>query len=117
MNQWGSRQMSHDKAIRADKDKPASKTGLRRLRILILFTVLVASLSVFLYKIYLSYGKAITGYGEDWESLAILDSKQPDALSGGDLTHFKFGNISFAQEPYNLESSKWTVSSITLSPV
>lgn len=101
--------MSHDNAIRVERDKSASKTGLKRLRTLVLYTALVASLSVFVYKVYLSYGKAITGYGDDWESLAILDSKHPDSLSGGDLTHFKFGNISFEQEPYNLH---WKLSAL-----
>jgi CxxC motif-containing protein (DUF1111 family) len=68
----------------------------------VLYCTLAVSLSVFGYSWYSSYWKAWTGYGEDWDSLALLDTKHPDALSGGDLSHFKFGNISFEQEPYNL---------------
>ena len=101
--------MNHHNAIGTKNDKPNTKDGLKRIRTLILYTALVASVSGLLYKVYLSYGKAITGYGEDWESLAILDTKHPDSLSGGDLTHFKFGNISFEQEPYNLH---WRLSAL-----
>ncbi|WP_309400977.1 di-heme oxidoredictase family protein [Cerasicoccus maritimus] len=75
----------------------------------VLYLGMIVSLGVFAVTVYSSYWKAKTGYGDDWESLAILDGKHPDSLTGGDLTHFKFGNISFEQEPYNLH---WKLSAL-----
>lgn len=84
-------------------------SGIRKTLNLLLYTGLIASLTAFGYTYYNSHWKAKTGYGNDWKSLAILDTKHPDSLSGGDLTHFKFGNLSFEQEPYNLH---WKLSAL-----
>lgn len=68
----------------------------------VVFSLLSASLAVFGYSLYKSHWKMLEGYGDDQASLDIINRKDPRALSGGDLTHFKFGNISFEQEAYNL---------------
>lgn len=78
-------------------------------RTVLLYGTLFSTLAVLGYVLHGSFWKAKTGYGSDWESLAILDKKHPDSLSGGDLSHFKFGNISFEQEPYNLH---WKLSAL-----
>ncbi len=44
----------------------------------------------------------LPAYGENAEDLAYLKKADPRALSGGDLTHFKFGADSFAEEAVNL---------------
>lgn len=68
----------------------------------VVYSLLGGSLALVGYTAYESMWQAKTGYGKDYETLSILDTKDPRALTGGDLTHFKFGNISFEQEPYNL---------------
>lgn len=64
--------------------------------------VLVVSLGVLGYTYYESKIKPLSGYGDDWAALDYLKDKDPKALSGGDLTHFFFGDISFITEAQNL---------------
>ncbi len=63
---------------------------------------LAISLGVLGYTYYDSKIKPLSGYGDDWGALDYLKDKDPKALSGGDLTHFFFGNISFITEAQNL---------------
>ncbi len=63
---------------------------------------LAISLGVLGYTYYESKIKPLSGYGDDWGALDYLKDKDPKALSGGDLTHFFFGDISFITEAQNL---------------
>lgn len=64
--------------------------------------VLAVSLSVLGYTYYDTKIKPLSGYGDDWAALDYLKEKDPKALSGGDLTHFMFGDVSFVSEAQNL---------------
>ena len=63
---------------------------------------LAISVGVLGYTYYDSKIKPLSGYGDDWEAMEYLKDKDPKALSGGDLTHFFFGDISFITEAQNL---------------
>lgn len=70
---------------------------------------LAVSGGVFAYTFYESRIKPLSGYGEDWAALEELKTKDPRALSGGDLTHFMFGDVSFETETANLP---WQLSAV-----
>ena len=70
---------------------------------------LVACSGVFAYTFYESRIKPLDGYGDDWKPIDVLKSKPAKALSGGDLTHFMFGDISFETEAHNLP---WQLSAL-----
>ena len=63
---------------------------------------LAISLGVLGYTYYDKKIKPLSGYGDDPAALDYLKDKDPRALSGGDLTHFMFGNVSFLTEAQNL---------------
>lgn len=86
-----------------------AKSILNGWRGAVVYCVLGASLAGLFYTLYHSHWKMLEGYGEDYGSLSVIKGKDPRALSGGDLTHFKFGNISFEQEAYNLH---WKLSAL-----
>ena len=69
------------------------KTGL---------VLLSATLGLFGYTYYQSKIKPLAGYGDDWAAIGSLKKRDPKALSGGDLTHFMFGDVSFESEAANL---------------
>ena len=71
--------------------------------------VLVISLIVLGYYYYQSKIKPLSGYGTDWTSMDMLKGKSPKALSGGDVTHFMFGDVSFESETLNLP---WQLSAL-----
>ncbi|WP_415889018.1 di-heme oxidoredictase family protein [Neptuniibacter sp. SY11_33] len=73
-----------------------------RLTLKIGLGALAISLGVLGYTYYESKIKPLSGYGDDWAALDYLKDKDPKALSGGDLTHFFFGDISFITEAQNL---------------
>lgn len=70
---------------------------------------LVVCGGVFAYTYYESRIKPLSGYGDDWEPVDVLKTMDPKALSGGDLTHFMFGDISFESEAANLP---WKLSAL-----
>ncbi len=61
---------------------------------------LVAAIGALAYYAYKAY--YLPAYGDRPEELAYLEGQDPRALAGGDLTHFKFGENSFAEEAANL---------------
>lgn len=73
-----------------------------KIKMIILVSVLIVCLGALTRVLYFSYWKMLTGYGENTALIEQLNEKDPRALSAGDLTHFKFGNISFAQKASNL---------------
>jgi CxxC motif-containing protein (DUF1111 family) len=93
----------------SEQQNPSKKKSFTGWKGAIVYTLLGGSIALICYTFYHSHWQAKTGYGQDHESLAILDKKDPRSLSGGDMTHFKFGNISFEQEPYNLH---WKLSAL-----
>lgn len=70
---------------------------------------LVLCSGTFAYTYYESRIKPLAGYGDDWQPIDVLRSKPAKALSGGDLTHFMFGDISFETEAHNLP---WQLSAL-----
>ncbi len=78
------------------------KSRYQKIKNVVLVLCLIGSIASLGYVYYFSYWKMYTGYGDDPTDLLTLEDKDPKSLSAGDLTHFKFGNISFEQEAYNL---------------
>jgi len=70
---------------------------------------LVISLSVFSFTFYQSRIKPLSGYGDDMAAIAALNARDPRSLSGGDVTHFMFGGVSFESETANLP---WQLSAL-----
>lgn len=93
-------------AVSASSDSSPQKSSLT---LKIGLGALAISLGVFGYTYYQSKIKPLSGYGEDWAALDELKTKDPKALSGGDLTHFMFGDISFESEAANLP---WQLSAL-----
>jgi len=94
-----------DDTVNMMPDRASPKVFLRPL----MWLVLALSLMVLGYTLYQSYWRMWTGYGDDMAHIERLMQKDPRSLSGGDLTHFKFGNISFEQEAPNLH---WKLSAL-----
>lgn len=86
-----------DAAINGKSSKSSSSWLLK-----ISLPILIVSVGYFAYTYYQSKIKPLSGYGEDWAALEELNSKEPKALLGGDLTHFMYGGDSFATEAANL---------------
>ncbi|MCV6611674.1 MAG: c-type cytochrome [Amphritea sp.] len=84
--------------------KTHSETPIRKPSwVLISGLILLAiSLAVLAYTYYQSKIKPLSGYGDDMAAIDEINSHDPRALSGGDLTHFMFGDISFETEAANL---------------
>ena len=82
----------------AEKNKRQGNDRLLKLSL----SVLALALAYFAYTYYESRIKPLSGYGDDWQALDYLNDKDPRALSGGDLTHFMFGDVSFETEAANL---------------
>ena len=62
--------------------------------------LLVVAISALAYQSFKSF--YIPAYGENPEELAYLEDADPRALLGGDLTHFKYGDVSFSEPAANL---------------
>ncbi len=86
----------------AISDHSEKKPKSTSLTLKIGLSALAISLGVLGYTYYNSKIKPLSGYGDDWGALDYLKEKDPKALSGGDLTHFFFGDISFITEAQNL---------------
>ena len=71
--------------------------------------ILFISLTVLAYYFYHSKIKPLSGYGDDLAAMEMLKDKDPRALSGGDVTHFMFGDVSFEAETLNLP---WQLSAL-----
>lgn len=70
--------------------------------LIISLIALAVSLVVLVITFYYSKIKPLSGYGDDMDAIAELKAKDPRALSGGDVTHFMFGDVSFESETINL---------------
>jgi len=81
----------------SDKQSPFS-----RLFLIISLVVLGVSLTVFAVTFYDSRIQPLSGYGDDMAAIDELNARDPRALSGGDVTHFMFGGVSFETETANL---------------
>ena len=83
------------------EDLEAAKQGLSFV-FLISLLVLAVSLATFIAAYYYSKIKPFSGYGDDMDAIVELNDRDPRALSGGDVTHFMFGDVSFESEAANL---------------
>jgi CxxC motif-containing protein (DUF1111 family) len=81
---------------------PEHSPRKRRKLLTIGLVVLSISCCVLAYRYYESRIYPLWGYGNEPEALSFMNTKPAKALSGGDLTHFKFGTVSFEEPAANL---------------
>ncbi len=81
---------------------PLHHTLNQRWLLKVSLVALSITVSLFGYTYYQSKIKPMSGYGDDWAAIEALKERDPRALSGGDLTHFMFGDVSFETEAANL---------------
>jgi CxxC motif-containing protein (DUF1111 family) len=80
-----------------------------RIFLKISLVILTICLIVLSYYFYQSKIKPLSGYGDDLAAMDMLKGKDPKSLSGGDVTHFMFGDVSFEAETLNLP---WQLSAL-----